>query len=305
MLYKQLGSSEIKVSSCCLGTMYFGTKVSKANSHAVLDSFLDYGGNFIDTANNYAFWIGGNGEESELLLGDWMQQRGNRKDIVLATKVGAMPKDRNDPSSPLEGLRAKTIVQGCEDSLRRLKTDYIDLFYIHADLKEYPLEERWEALYQLEKSGKIRLKGSSNYELERLVASEEIGRKISDSGSAALQQKMSYLHPKTVRPGSNLRFVNDAIIDYLEEHNISLLTFSVLLSGGYEKSFEELPEAYHSEENRKKFDFVQEQAKAKNLTPSQWVLNWVAEQSDQIIPLIAASSVDQLEVNTKVFIEAI
>ena len=230
-----------------------------------------------------------------------MQQRGNREKIVLATKVGAMPKDRNDPSSPLEGLRSETIIRGCEDSLRRLKTDYIDLFYIHADLKEYPLEERWEALYQLEKSGKIRLKGSSNYELERLIKSEKIGREISHSGNTALQQKMSYLHPVTVRSGSNLRFVDAAIIEYLEQHQISLLTFSVLLSGGYEKTYEELPEAYHSEENRKKFAFVQEQSRRENISPSQWVLKWIGEQSDQIIPLIAASSIDQLEANTQVF----
>lgn len=301
MRRKQLGNSTIEVSSCCLGTMYFGTKVSESAAFSVLDAYLDQGGNFIDTANNYAYWVGGNGEESELLLGKWMQLRGNREEIVLATKVGAMPVDRNDPNSSLEGLQAKTIIEGCEASLRRLNTDCIDLFYIHADLKEYPLQERWEALYQLEKSGKIRLKGCSNYDIDRLLTSEQLGHQIDGSQSSALQQKMSYLHPKNMRPESNLRFVDSAILKYVEENQLSLLTFSVLLSGGYERSFEALPEAYHSDENRKKFEYVQQQAKAENLTPSQWVLRWISKESDQIIPLIAASSIQQLELNTQVF----
>jgi aryl-alcohol dehydrogenase-like predicted oxidoreductase len=281
--------------------MYFGTKVSEEAAFNVLDTFHNSGGNFIDTANNYSYWVGGNGEESELLLGKWMQQNGSRKHIILATKVGAMPKDRNNPASKLEGLRSNTIIQGCEDSLRRLKTDYLDLFYIHADLKEYPLEERWEALFQLEKSGKIRSKGCSNYDFNRLVESENIGRKIGNSGSTAFQQKMSFLHPKNVSNESNLRFVDADILKYVEENQRSLLTYSVLLSGGYEREFEELPEEYQSDDNQKKFEFVLQQSKEANLTPSQWVLQWISQQSEQIIPLIAASSVQQLNMNLAVF----
>lgn len=298
---KPLGTSSINVSEACLGTMYFGTKVSAPNAHAVLDGFIDHGGNFIDTANNYSYWVGGNGEESETLLGKWTRDRRNRNDIVLATKVGAMPSDRTDPTSPLEGLKSETIIKSCEDSLRRLQTDYIDLFYIHADLKQYPLHERWEALYQLEKSGKIRCKGSSNYELDRLVASEKIGAEISESASTALQQKMSYLHPESVRPESNLRFVTKDIIDFIEANKISLLTYSVLLSGGYERGYEDLPAEYHSDENKNKFNHIIQSAKDQNITPSQWVLQWILEQSDQIIPLIAASSLTQLQTNLAVF----
>jgi len=298
---KQLGKSDIKVSECCLGTMYFGTKVTETKAFSVLDAFLDFGGDFLDTANNYAYWVGGNGEESELLLGKWMQQRHNRDKVVLATKVGAMPMDRNNPESPLEGLRKETIIKGCESSLKRLKTDYIDLFYIHADLKQYPLEERWEALYQLEKSGKIRSKGCSNYEIERLKSSELMGNEICGSGSVALQQKMSYLHPNKVRPDSNLRFVDDTILEYVNNQKISLLTYSVLLSGAYEKTFEDLPEAYQSQENREKFEKVKTNALEQDMTPSQWVLKWIRSKSEQIIPLIAASSTEQLKVNLRAF----
>lgn len=299
MFRKQLGKSSIHVSEFCLGTMYFGTKVDEKNAFSVLDAFVDHGGNFIDTANNYSYWVGGNGEESELLIGKWMKARKNRNEIVLATKVGAMPSDRNDPNSPLEGLKKSTIIKGLEDSLRRLQTDYIDLFYIHADLQEYALEERWEALFQLEKEGKIRLKGCSNYSLDRLETSEELGKKIGDSGSAALQQKMSYLHPAIVSPASKLKFVDNSIIAFVEENEMSLLTFSVLLSGGYERPFNELPEAYHSAKNREILEEVQKNAKELGITPSQWVLRWVKEQSDRIIPLIGASSVSQLETNLK------
>ncbi len=302
MRYKKLGSTDLDVSACCLGTMYFGTKVNTSNAESVMDGFLDHGGNFIDTANNYSYWVGGNGEESENLIGKWMQDRKNREDIILATKIGAMPGDRNDPSSPLEGLNFQTIIEGCEASLKRLRTDYIDLYYIHADLQQYPLEERWEAMYRLEKEGKIRYKGSSNYEFDRLLASEKIANKITGSGSTTLQQKMSFLHPIDVSPASNLKFVSEEIIQYIEEQNISLLTYSVLLSGAYERSYGELPEAYRSEENRKKFNRVLESAASENCTPSQWVLKWISEQSDQIIPLIGASSLDQLRTNMEVFL---
>lgn len=298
---KNLGTSEISVSELCLGTMYFGTKVDTANARSVMDTFCENGGNFIDTANNYSFWVGGNGEESELLIGKWMNERNNRHEIVLATKVGAMPSDRSDPSSPLEGLRKDTIIKGLEDSLRRLKTDYVDLFYIHADLQEYPLEERWEALFQLEKEGKIRTKGCSNYELDRLRQSEELVSKIGATGSVALQQKMSYLHPAKVNPSSKLKFVNQEIVDFVEEHEMSLLTFSVLLSGAYEKSFEDLPENYWSPENKTRFLHVKKMASEEGITPSQWVLRWVKQQSNRIIPLIGASNTTQLLSNLKAF----
>ena len=301
MKQKVLGRSDIQVSAACLGTMYFGTKVSQNNAFEVLDAFVDRGGNFIDTANNYSYWVGGTGEESELLLGRWMQLRNNREKTILATKVGCMPSNRTVSSSPLEGLRAQTIIDGCENSLRRLQTDYVDLFYIHADLQEYPLEERWEALYQLEKAGKIRHKGCSNYEADRLALSEKVGQEIASTGSTAFQQKMSYLRPVTVKPESNLRFVDEDILNYVETHQISLLTYSVLISGAFERSYEDLDPSYHSEENRSKFEFVQEQAKAEGLTPSQWVLKWVREQSEQIIPLVAASSVVQLKKNLHIF----
>ena len=298
---KTLGNTDISVSELCLGTMYFGTKVDTANARSIMDVFCDHGGNFIDTANNYSFWVGGNGEESEFLIGKWMAEQKNRHEIVLATKVGAMPTDRNDPSSPLEGLRKDTIIKGLEDSLRRLKTDYVDLFYIHADLQEYPLEERWEALFQLEKEGKIRAKGCSNYELDRLQKSEQLGKSLGGSGSAALQQKMSYLHPEQVNPSSKLKFVDKEIIDFVEANEMSLLTFSVLLSGAYEKSYEDLPENYWSAENKERFAYVQKMASEEEILPSQWVLRWVKSQSERIIPLIGCSSVTQLKTNLEAF----
>jgi len=184
-----------------------------------------------------------------------------------------------------------------EKSLRRLQTNYVEIFYIHADLQKYALEERWEALFQLEKEGKIRLKGCSNYSIDRLETSEEIGKKIGGSGSAALQQKMSYLHPEIVSPESKLKFVDPSIIDFVEEHEMSLLTFSVLLSGGYERSFEELPDAYHSIKKKELFEKVQKSTKKLEITPSKWILRWVKNQTDRIKPLVAASAVRQLETN--------
>lgn len=307
MRYKQLGQSDIQVSEACLGTMYFGTTVDEKNAFQVLDAFIDRGGNFIDTANNYCYWNGkGMGDESELLISKWLKARNNRSDIILASKIGARPElpemtNPSDANFKLEGLRKETIIKAVEDSLRRLDTDYLDLCYIHADLEAYPLEERWEALHQLETSGKIRLKGCSNYKPDRLAESENVGRQLTGNGSHALQQKMSYLLPANIDPNGVLRFVDDAIVDYVEEHQLSLLTYSVLLSGAYEKGYDTLPNVYFSEQNKAKFERVLSEAEQQGITPSQWVLREIQATSKQIIPLVAASSLKQLSLNLDAF----
>ncbi len=298
---KSLGNTDYYVSEACLGTMYFGTKVAKENAFRVLDCYIDHGGNFIDTANNYAYWVGGTGDESELLLGQWMKERGNRNNVVLSSKVGARPDVNPSNQFKLEGLSKKTIIKGVENSLRRLKCSYLDLCYLHVDLLEYPLHERLEALYILKKDGKIVSKGCSNIRSDRYVESEELNEKNGWSAFSAVQQKFSYLLPEKIDPEALLKFVDQPLIQECEKRNAALLTYSVLLLGAYEKGFEALPEEYQSSENRNKYAQISEEASEYGWTPSQWVLNWVRNQSKQIIPIIAASSTKQLEENLQIW----
>ncbi|GAA1905830.1 aldo/keto reductase [Streptomyces durmitorensis] len=158
---RKLGSSDLEVFPLALGGNVFGWTADEAQSFTVLDAYTAAGGNFIDTADVYSAWVPGNkGGESETVIGDWFAARGNRSDVVLATKVGAHP--------DYKGLSANTIKSGAEESLRRLRTDYIDLYYTHYDDPSVPVEEIIGALDELVTSGKVRAIAASNVSAERL-----------------------------------------------------------------------------------------------------------------------------------------
>jgi len=158
---RKLGSSDLDVFPLALGGNVFGWTADEAQSFTVLDAYTAAGGNFIDTADVYSAWVPGNkGGESEHVIGNWLAARGNRSDVVLATKVGAHP--------DYKGLSANTIKSGAEESLRRLRTDYIDLYYTHYDDPTVPVEEIIGALDDLVTSGKVRAIAASNVSPERL-----------------------------------------------------------------------------------------------------------------------------------------
>jgi aryl-alcohol dehydrogenase-like predicted oxidoreductase len=294
MLKKNLGFSNTLVSELCLGTMYFGTKVNKINSFDILDAFVDAGGTFIDTANNYCYWIGGTGNESEELLAKWITERKNRERIIVASKVGARPLDPRESVLEFEPLIKNSIINAVNDSLERLNTDYLDMCYIHADFKEYPLEERLEAIELLEKQGKIRFKGCSNITTDRFLESEIINQKNQFSSFQSVQQKFSYLLPENINDNDTLKFLDKELISIAEQRNVSLLAYSVLLSGAYSRDWNEIPIIYQCSENKNRFEKMKYHALELGCTRSQWVLRWVMNQSDKIIPLISASSIEQL-----------
>jgi len=166
MLIRKLGRSGLKVAALCLGGNTFGWTTAQKASEAVLDAYMEAGGNFIDTADVYSRWVPGNkGGESEIVLGTWMAARRNRPDVVMATKVcGPMGPGPNDG-----GLSRQHIMQGVEASLKRLQTDYIDLYQAHWDDRGTPLEETLRALDDLVRQGKVRYVGASNYVAFRLT----------------------------------------------------------------------------------------------------------------------------------------
>ncbi|MEU9503480.1 aldo/keto reductase [Streptomyces sp. NPDC048196] len=159
---RALGS--LSVSPLSLGGNVFGWTADEAESFAVLDAYVAGGGNFIDTADVYSAWVPGNkGGESETVLGNWLAARGNRDDIVIATKVGAHP--------DYKGLSAATIKSAVEESLTRLRTDYIDLYYTHYDDESVEVGEFLTALDDLVRAGKVREIGASNISAQRLEES--------------------------------------------------------------------------------------------------------------------------------------
>src|ERR1700760_1093326 len=166
---RKLGLSGIEVAPLCLGGNVFGWTADEKTSFALLDAFVDAGFSFIDTADVYSVWVPGHeGGESERLIGKWQAARGNRSRLVIATKVGMWPK--------MPGLKAANIVAACEGSLKRLKTDYIDLYQAHRDETDTPMDETLEAFGRLIKAGKVRAIGASNFQAERLAMAEKIAQ---------------------------------------------------------------------------------------------------------------------------------
>ncbi|MFC8518615.1 aldo/keto reductase [Streptomyces sp. NPDC057257] len=177
---RKLGSSDLEVFPLCLGGNVFGWTADEATSFEVLDAYAAAGGNFVDTADVYSAWAPGNkGGESETIIGRWVKARGNRSDVVIATKVSQHPE--------YQGLSAANIKAAADASLRRLDTDYIDLYYTHSDKPEVPVEEIIGALDELVRAGKVRNIAASNISAERLRASLEFSDREGLAKYVALQ----------------------------------------------------------------------------------------------------------------------
>ncbi|MFG3024904.1 aldo/keto reductase [Streptomyces sp. NPDC048254] len=177
---RKLGSSDLEVFPLCLGGNVFGWTADEAASFAVLDAYTAAGGNFVDTADSYTAWIEGHkGGESETVIGKWVKARGNRDDVVIATKVSQHP--------DYPGLSGANIKAAADASLRRLGTDYIDLYYTHFDKPEIPVEEIIGALDELVRAGKVRHIAASNITAERLQESLDLSDREGLARYVALQ----------------------------------------------------------------------------------------------------------------------
>ncbi len=211
----RIGSTPLDVFPLCLGGNVFGWTADEPQSFAVLDAYASAGGNFVDTADMYSAWVPGNsGGESERILGRWMAARGNRDRIVVATKVGKLP--------GLSGLSAKTIRTAAEDSLRRLRTDRIDLYYAHADDPGTPLEETLAAFDALVREGKVRAVAASNYTAERLSAALEASRRLGLARFEALQPHYNLVHRQECE---------GALAGVCEREGLSCFPYYALASG--------------------------------------------------------------------------
>ncbi len=165
-----IGRSDLAVSPICLGTNVFGWTADEATSFAVLDAYVAAGGNFLDSANIYSAWVPGlQGGESETILGRWLSRRKRRDDVILVTKVGM----GGGPDFP-KGLDRANIRAGIEGSLRRLQTDYVDLYYAHEDDEDTPQDETAAAMDELVREGKVRVLGASNFSADRLQSALDI-----------------------------------------------------------------------------------------------------------------------------------
>jgi len=181
-----LGTTDLDVSAVCLGANVFGWTADEPTSYAILDAFVEGGGNFVDTADSYSEWAAGNtGGESEATIGRWLRRRGRRDDVVIATKVGRQPGRL--------GLAPQNIRTACEESLERLDT-HIDLYYAHADDPDTPVEESVQTFADLIAAGKVRHVAASNFTAPRLAEALATARDLSVPGYVALQTQYNLVH---------------------------------------------------------------------------------------------------------------
>ncbi|MGH3487760.1 MAG: aldo/keto reductase [Actinopolymorphaceae bacterium] len=306
MEYRMIGTdpqTRREVSVLSLGAMLFGTTTDEATSYAILDRFVEAGGTFVDTSNNYAFWADGTqGGQSEELLGRWRRSRGIGQEIVIATKLGARPlaPGTSYVDNP-EGLSAKVIRESAERSRERLGVDRLDLLYAHIEDPRTPLQETVEGFAELVAEGTVGLLGVSNHWTWRVERARRLAAAAGLPGYDVLQYRYSYLRPRADIPGQlspdgNQGVVSGDLLSYLrEEQDLTLVAYNPLLSGGYVRKDKPLGPEYDHAGTVRRMEALREVATETGATLNQVALAWLMGGDVPVVPLVGASSVAQLD----------
>jgi aryl-alcohol dehydrogenase-like predicted oxidoreductase len=288
----ELGNTGEKISCMGLGTMYYGSKVDERTSFELLDFYFERGGDFLDSANKYASWVPGfYGGESEKLIGKWMKEKGNRKDVFIASKVGFPYGDVS------RSLKKEIIISECERSLKRFVTETIDFYFAHAFDSATPLEETMEAFYLLKKSGKIRFAGASNFYSWQLSEASAIAQQQGWEGFCCIQQRHTYLEPMLRANFGTQLLLTPELQDYCVAENLTIMAYSPLLGGVYSRKDRVLPVQYISPINDIHVAKLNEVADELNVSPNAVVLAWMVQGSPPVIPMVTGSNIAQLEEN--------
>ncbi|HKZ07828.1 MAG TPA: aldo/keto reductase [Methylomirabilota bacterium] len=292
---RPLGATGMRVSSICFGGNVLGWTCDEPTSFAVLDAYAESGGDFIDTADVYSRWAPGHtGGESEIVLGRWMRARGNRKGMIVATKLGnPMGEGPGD-----KGLAGERVARAVEDSLRRLQTDYIDLYQAHIDDSATPLEETLRAFDALVKSGKVRAIGASNYGAKRFAEALDVSGKAGVSAYATLQPCYNLVeradYEAELEPLCRARGI--AVIPYFS-------LAAGFLTGKYHRggALPSTPRAagiskrYMNDRGWAVLDAVEAEARRLGATPGQIAVAWLLARPSITAPIASATSVAQME----------
>jgi aryl-alcohol dehydrogenase-like predicted oxidoreductase len=285
-----------------LGAMLFGTVADERRSFEILDRFVDAGGVWIDTANCYAFWEdpSGFGGQSETVLGHWLAQRpGVRDRVRISTKVGCEPIEAGRFPETAEGLSAGVIKRGIEDSLRRLGTDHVELYWAHKPDPVTPLEETVAAFDELVSAGLVGRLGGSNYPVWQVERARQIARTQGATGFTAVQQHHTYLQARpSTQPSVVHRFgaVSDEVLHYLEHHqDMALWAYTPLLSGRYTRADKPLPAEYDHLGTTRRLAVLDEIAAETGTNRNRVVLAWLTGGHPAATPIIGVSAVEQLD----------
>ena len=294
MMYRCIPRTDIEVSALALGTQQFGRWVSPDDAVVLLDSFLEAGGSLLDTADIYPRNTPTDHGTSETIIGRWLTDRGVRDQVVIATKVGKLLQRR--ARADQRGLSAKNVALSCDQSLRRLRTDYIDIYQCHLDELDTPLEETLMALARLVQEGKVRYIGCSNYSPPRLATALSISRELTIPSFVTSQTLYNVLRRSDV----------EALRPLLTSSETGLLAYNVLaagfLSGKYPRDAA-WPESPRASQVKRRYctlsdyqtlaDLTRE-AKASDRSVAQVALTWVLADSVLCSAIVGVRSLAQL-----------
>ena len=288
---RKLGNSGLEISPLVFGGNVFGWTADEPTSFKLLDAFVAAGFNSVDTADIYSRWAPGHtGGESEMVLGKWLKQRGNRHKVIIATKVGM------EMGPQRKGLSKPYILSAAEESLRRLQTDYIDLYQSHTDDADTPLEETLGAYAELIKQGKVRAIGASNYKAERLTAALELSKRTGLPRYESLQ------------PNYNLyeRANYEAELEPLcQKEGLGVINYfplaSGFLSGKYRSETDltgsargQFVKKYLNERGLKILQALDQVATRYDATPARVSLAWLLARPSITAPIASATTLEQL-----------
>ena len=294
-----LAKTDLKISNLCLGGNVFGWSADERQSHDVLNLYSELGGNFIDTADVYSEWGEGHvGGESESVIGSWLKSRASTDDVVIATKVSKL--------STRPGLGRANILAACDDSLRRLGRDHIDLYYAHDDDKDTPLEESLAAFTELQRAGKIRFAAASNYTGTRLLEAAQISKEQGLIEYSALQNHYNLLEREEYERDS---------VPALAELGIEGVPFFGLARGFLSGKYREGVEVesvrstgvtkYTNEHGWAVLAKLDRLANHRSVSLSAIALAWLRQQPSVAAPIASARTTEQLrEIMTHVNLTA-
>lgn len=289
---RKIGNSDLLVSPLTFGGNVFGWTLNEQASFKILDDFIGAGFNFIDTADTYSRWVPGNkGGESETIIGNWLTKNGKRKAVIIATKVGG------DMGSGKKDLSAKHIKDAAEASLKRLRTDYIDLYQSHYDDAETSVEETMTAFNELIKEGKVRYIGASNLSAERIKASNDFTRKNNLAGYVSLQPFYN-LYDRQKFENEYLKLVQDESLAVLPYYSLA----SGFLTGKYRseadlnksKRGEGIKKKYLNERGWRILAAMDEVAEEQNVQLSQIAIAWLLHKPFITSAIASSTKVKQL-----------
>lgn len=309
----ELGGSGVRLARIALGCMNFGATTPRDEAFAILDAYLEAGGDFLDTANCYSWWMGPGrtGDESEVLLGEWLRSRRCRDRVFLATKVGARLRDLarvRDPDGTFhwervqgeyERLAPRVVERACEDSLRRLGVEAIDLYYAHVEDRETPLEERLQAFDRLVRAGKVRHLGVSNHRAWRVAEAQRIAKVRGLTPCVAVEQQWTYLRPRYGYDLGACLQADREMLDYLDANrDVTLVAYSPILKGVYRDQASR--DRYYGwsqfdgDESRTRWERIQTVSGRLGVNGNQLALAWMLHQALPVFPLIGPRTLEQL-----------